>query len=41
LPTIKLINICKRSNGSLILKNINLEIPNKSLYVVLGPPRSG
>lgn len=41
MPTIKLINICKRSNGSLILKNINLEIPNKSLYVVLGPPRSG
>jgi len=41
LPTIKLVDICKKSNGAIILKNINMEVPDKSLYVILGPPRSG
>jgi ABC-type sugar transport system ATPase subunit len=41
LPTIRLVNVSKKSDGLLILKNINLEIPDKTLYCITGPPRSG
>ncbi|MEM2178740.1 MAG: ABC transporter ATP-binding protein [Candidatus Methanomethylicaceae archaeon] len=38
---ITLENVTKRINGIPILKNINLEIPDRSLFCILGPPRSG
>jgi multiple sugar transport system ATP-binding protein len=41
LPKIRLVNINKKYEGLHLLKNVNLEIPNNTLFVILGPPRSG
>ncbi|MEM4488978.1 MAG: ABC transporter ATP-binding protein [Desulfurococcaceae archaeon] len=41
MPEIILQNVSKSLNGKPILQDIDLEIPNRSLYCILGPPKSG
>lgn len=41
MPEIKLENVSKSINGKPIIQDINLDIPDKSLYCILGPPGSG
>jgi len=41
MPEIKLENVSKLIDNKPIVDNVSLEIPNKSLFCVLGPPRSG
>ncbi|MEM4290317.1 MAG: ABC transporter ATP-binding protein [Nitrososphaerota archaeon] len=41
MPFIKLEKINKRVGKKLVLRDVSLEIPSKSLYCVLGPPGSG
>ena len=41
MPEIRLENVSKSINGKPIVQDINLEIPDKSLYCILGPAGSG
>ena len=41
MPEIKLENVSKLIDQKPIVDNVSLEIPDKSLFCILGPPRSG
>ena len=41
MPEIKVENVSKLIDGKPIVNNVSMEIPDKSFFCILGPPRSG